>query len=76
MPLFSAEKLREITTKIFEADWATYGRGAGPMRNVEIVNTCTHVLAFLAKGSKGTASTISIARNVHKPLTIIHLEEL
>lgn len=69
-------KKRKIPTKIFHADWKTFGKAAGPMRNVEIVNECTHVLAFLGEGSKGTASTIRIARNVHKPLTVINLKRL
>ena len=66
----------KIPIQIFPADWEQFGRAAGPIRNTDIVNACTHVLAFLASGSKGTASTISIAKAVHKPRTIINLDKL
>lgn len=69
-------KKHKIPTRIFPAEWEIYGRSAGPKRNIEIVNASTHVLAFLTKGSKGTASTIRIAEAARTPRTIIKLEEL
>jgi len=66
----------EIPTKIFPADWEQFGRAAGPIRNADIVNACTHVLAFMKSGSKGTMSTVKIAAEVNKPRTVINLDKL
>lgn len=53
----------KIKTKIFPADWAKYGKSAGPKRNTEIVNAATHLLAFLAEDSVGTRDSIKKAED-------------
>jgi len=66
-------KMYAYPIKIFEAHWNVYGKAAGPIRNKHIVDRADHILAFLAKGSKGTANTIAQARMVDVPVTIIHI---
>ena len=55
---------------IFLPDWKRYGRAAGPIRNEEIVRNAGAVTAFWDEKSRGTASTIRLARKYRKPLTI------
>ncbi len=63
----------EIKTKIFNAEWEKYGRAAGPIRNAKIVDEADLIIAFLAKGSKGTKSTINIAIKEKKDYLVIHI---
>jgi hypothetical protein len=49
---------------VFKADWARYGRAAGPIRNKEIINASDYVVAFWDGKSKGTLSSINIAKNI------------
>ena len=57
-------KENEIECMMFPAEWGTYGRAAGPIRNKQMADYVGEegaLIAFLAEGSKGTASMISIA---------------
>lgn len=48
----------------FPAEWAMYGKAAGPVRNREMLDTTKPdlVLAFLAPNSRGTRDMIEVAR--------------
>ena len=48
--------------KVIQADWETYGRKAGPMRNTEIVRQADALAAFWDGRSAGTRDTIAKAR--------------
>ena len=54
-----------LQVELFEADWARYGRGAGPVRNRRMIETGPDlVLAFhnyLWTGSKGTRDCVKRA---------------
>jgi len=50
-----------IPLEIFEADWARFGRKAGPLRNTQIVDACDKVLALPSHKGKGTQDTIKKA---------------
>lgn len=57
------------------ADWSTYGRAAGPIRNQEMVDLGASVcLAFLKDGSIGTADCIRRAKKAGIPVTIFRGE--
>ena len=47
-------KKRGIPVRRFPADWKTYGRGAGPVRNREMAKYADGVALFA--GGRGTAS--------------------
>ena len=53
--------------KVFEADWKRYGRGAGPIRNREMLKYAGEgnpiVIAFWDGKSRGTANMIRLAKN-------------
>lgn len=50
-----------IKCNIFEADWKTYGKAAGPIRNNDIISGTQLLLAFKAKDSIGTVDAIKKA---------------
>lgn len=56
------------------ANWDLYGKRAGFMRNIEMADVGTHLLAFWADKSKGTGHMIDIsvrkALNVFPPIIV------
>ena len=57
---------RGMQVKIFPADWKLYKRAAGPIRNSQIVNYCTRLVAFWDGVSSGTKDAISKAEVSNK----------
>jgi predicted Rossmann fold nucleotide-binding protein DprA/Smf involved in DNA uptake len=53
---------RGLEVVVHRADWKTYGRKAGMLRNATIVEDADEVYAFWDGTSKGTANTIERAR--------------
>ena len=51
-----------IQIQVFSADWKTHGRAAGPLRNTQIVNEITDLLALPTSKSVGTHDTIIKAK--------------
>lgn len=64
-------KEHNIETIIFEADWNKLGKKAGILRNTDIVNKSTHIIAFPTKDSIGTWDSIRKAEKKNIPLEII-----
>jgi len=62
-----------IPKKIFKPDWNTFGKRAGFLRNKDIVDTADQVIAFWDGKSKGTKSTIDLAKEQNKLLKIINI---
>jgi len=56
------------------ADWDTYGKKAGPMRNRQMAENCDYVICFWDGKSKGTRSMIEFAKSCKKPIRIKHIE--
>ena len=63
-----------IPTRIFPADWSL-GRGAGMIRNSDIVNNCDVLVAFWDYESRGTADSIRKACKALKPTHIVDLRK-
>ena len=55
-------KEHNIPVKQFPAQWDKYGKTAGPIRNREMANYGTHLVAFLTAQSRGTKNMIQEAR--------------
>lgn len=66
-----ASRQRHLPTLLFRADWPTYGRRAGIVRNEQIVDHADEVIAFCHGQSPDTANAIRLARAAHKPVTLI-----
>jgi predicted Rossmann fold nucleotide-binding protein DprA/Smf involved in DNA uptake len=63
-------KERGLPWVAYEADWELYGLAAGPRRNEVLVADSDVVIAFWDGRSRGTASSISIAKNAGKKVFI------
>lgn len=60
----------------FLPDWETYGKGAGMIRNKQIVNECDKLVAFWDGKSKGTKNSIDLAEKGGKLLAVFYLENM
>lgn len=63
----------DIHLTVFNADWKTYGRAAGPIRNEHMAEYGTHLLAFWDCKSRGTANMIESATKRGLEITIIKI---
>lgn len=66
-------KDNNIPTLIFKPDWEKYGKRAGWVRNVDIIDNCDGVLAFWDGISKGTNHSIELAKEKNKMLRIVKI---
>jgi hypothetical protein len=59
---------------VFPADWKTWGKAAGILRNRDIVRHADQVIAFWDGHSRGTAHTIETARREGVPCVVIRID--
>lgn len=59
-----------IPIRIHRPDWSL-GRHAGFLRNADIIENCTHVIALWDGSSKGTADSLKKAKNFGKKIVTI-----
>ena len=64
-----------IPTKLFEADWNTFGRAAGPIRNRQMAEYADVLIAVWDGKSKGTKNMIAEMNKLMKPVYIIWIGE-
>ncbi len=63
-------KRHGIPLMILKPDWKKYGKAAGILRNTDIVDACTHVVAFPSPKGKGTQDFIRKAIAGRKAIMI------
>ena len=69
-------KEHKIPLEVIEADWAKYGKAAGPKRNQQMAEKADALIAILYPRSKGTRSMIKIALKqglkvfIHTPIGV------
>lgn len=59
----------------YNADWKTYGKSAGPKRNMQMAFASDYVICFWDGKSKGTLSMINCAKKLNKPLHIKNISK-
>lgn len=64
-----------VPLKIYWPDWTKHGKAAGPIRNRQIIENSDCVIAFWDEKSPGTRSSLKIAEELKKPLTIFVYRE-
>lgn len=59
----------------YPADWKTYGKRAGPIRNAQMLREGKPdlVVAFLAEGSIGTKDMINQAERASVPVKVVNI---
>jgi hypothetical protein len=55
---------KEIPYKVYIADWNKYGKGAGPKRNREMLESNPHATVIAFKGGRGTANCVMTAKSL------------
>lgn len=60
---------------MFPADWNTYGKSAGFIRNKEMAEYSTHLIAFWDGKSKGTKHMIDLAKEYNLKTKIVLYNE-
>lgn len=63
-----------IPIKIFKPDWVKFGKAAGPIRNQQIIEYASHVIAFPSKTGKGTQDSIVRATKLKRELIICPID--
>ncbi len=66
----------KIPKLIFKPDWAKYGKRAGFLRNHDIVNNTTHIIAFPSVRGAGTQHSIRLAETLDKPMHIVEFDRI
>ena len=66
---------RGIPVTVYVPDYEKYGRAAPHVRNRMIVHSCDRLVAFWDGKSRGTASTVELARRMGKPVEVIEVKE-
>lgn len=61
----------KIGIKKFPADWDTYGKRAGIIRNCQMGDYADGLIAFWDGKSSGTAHMINYMRKLNKPVIIV-----
>lgn len=67
----AAARTRGLEVVEYPADWQTYGKRAGMLRNSDIVDNADWVVAFWDGQSKGTKHTIQLAQSACKLAAIV-----
>jgi len=67
-------KENNILIQIFLPDWNKHGRGAGLLRNHDIIKNCDVVIAFWDNKSTGTKQALELTTIYKKPKKIIIYE--
>lgn len=66
---YAKEKGLELV--IFPADWNTYGKAAGPVRNRQMAEYSDYLIAFWDGKSKGTYNMINTAEELGLKIKIV-----
>ena len=65
-------KAHGIPTRVFLPDWNRFGRSAGFRRNRDIIDNCDLCVAFWDGQSRGTKSSIDLAKQAGKRVLVIN----
>ena len=69
-------KAHGIPLKKFPAEWAKYGRAAGPIRNKQMAEYADQLVAFLYPDSRGTANMIKQAKKLGLKVYIVEKQHI
>ncbi len=64
-------RTHNIVVNIMKPDWRRHGKAAGILRNTDIVNACTHMVAFPSEAGRGTQDSIRKARVAGKEVVVV-----
>lgn len=59
----------------YTADWDTYGKSAGPIRNKQMAEIADYIICFWDGKSQGTKSMVNFAKKLNKTIKIINIKK-
>lgn len=62
-----------IKTLVFKPEWGKHGKRAGLIRNADIIENATHVLAFPSESGSGTQHALGLAKEKNLPIQVIYI---
>jgi hypothetical protein len=65
-----------IVSIVYKADWDTYGKKAGFLRNVDIINNCDVCLAFWDGESRGTKHDLELCEKYNKECWVYNFKTM
>jgi len=65
----------KVNRKIFKPEWNKYGKKAGFLRNVTIIENSNKVIAFWDGKSRGTKHSIDLAKKQDKKCKIVYTDK-
>ena len=68
-------KQHGLELTVFPADWKTYGKKAGFLRNTTIIEESDIVLAIWDGASRGTMDSVKKAKALGKPCRVVDLSQ-
>lgn len=66
--LWASMREERVTVRVYEADWKTHKRSAGPIRNRLMLTSENPQVVIAFPGGKGTADMIAIAKKAGVPV--------
>lgn len=66
----------KISVKEFPANWEKYGKGAGPVRNMEMAKYADALIAIIFENSRGTMNMIQTALKLGLHVFVINPDKL
>ena len=73
--IFAKEySIKPMIFPVKKEDWYKYGKAAGIMRNTQIIDNASHVIAFPSKYGKGTQDSINKANKRKLPIQILYID--
>ena len=70
---YKIAKANNMKIKEFPADWDKHPRAAGPIRNAQMADYATELLAIWDHKSKGTKNMIEQMQQRNKPVKIVRI---
>jgi hypothetical protein len=66
--LWASMRKDSVTVRVYEADWKTHGRAAGPIRNIKMLTESLPHVIIAFKGGNGTAHMVRIGKEAGVPV--------
>lgn len=66
--LWASMRKERVTVRVYEADWKTHGRAAGPIRNKQMLDEGKPNAVIAFPGGAGTANMIQQGKRVGVPI--------
>lgn len=66
--VWASMRKEHVTVRVYEADWETHGRSAGPIRNIKMLTESQPHVIIAFKGGSGTAHMVKIGREAGIPV--------